>query len=252
MQWGKCGCDDSYWGPVSNNFPPSHTNSPSSCPQRFQGSQNGALQHPLLSLWLSLPIQARRSQNKQITIRHGSRMLVVWPHILHLIHYFPWCPIPVMPLLCPPSYLQFSGSPNVFWGCLHAKSLQLYLTLCDPMDCSLPGSSVHGIHQARILEWIVMTSSRGSSQPRDWTYISYVSCIAGRFFTTSVTLSASKPTQVFVSRFSKSLGRKPQNVLFKQTLWRDSFAHSSLGMTEFNLDIEGTWFCYCSSDLSYF
>ena len=102
---GKCGCDDSYWGPISNNFPPSHTNSPSSCPQRFQGSQNGALQHPLLSLWLSLPIQARRSQNKQITIRHGSRMLVVWPHILHLIHYFPWHPTPVMSLLCPPSYL---------------------------------------------------------------------------------------------------------------------------------------------------
>ena len=169
MQWGKCGCDDSYWGPVSNNFPPSHTNSPSSCPQRFQGSQNGALQHPLLSLWLSLPIQARRSQNKQITIRHGSRMLVVWPHILHLIHYFPWCPIPVMPLLCPPSYLQFSGSPNVFWGCLHAKSLQLCLTLCNPMDCNRPGSSVHGIHQARIVEWIAMPSSRGSSQPRDQT-----------------------------------------------------------------------------------
>ena len=45
------------------------------------------------------------------------------------------------------------------------------------MDCSLPGSSVHGILQARILEWAVMPSSRGSYQPRDWTCISYVSCI---------------------------------------------------------------------------
>ena len=50
---------------------------------------------------------------------------------------------------------------------LHAKSPQSYLTLCDPMDYSLPGSSVHGILQARILEWVAMPSSRGSSQPRD-------------------------------------------------------------------------------------
>ena len=42
---------------------------------------------------------------------------------------------------------------------------QSYLTLCDPMDCSLPGSSVHGISQARILQWVAMPSSRGSHQP---------------------------------------------------------------------------------------
>ena len=53
-------------------------------------------------------------------------------------------------------------------------------TLCDPMDCSPPGSSVHGILQARILEWAAIPSSRGSSWPRNWTW---VSCIAGRFFT---------------------------------------------------------------------
>ena len=40
-------------------------------------------------------------------------------------------------------------------------------TLCDPMDCSLPGSSVHGIFQAIVLEWIAISFSRGSSQPRD-------------------------------------------------------------------------------------
>ena len=44
---------------------------------------------------------------------------------------------------------------------------QLCLTLCDPMDCSLPGSSIHGIFQARILEWVAISFSRGSSQPRD-------------------------------------------------------------------------------------
>ena len=48
-----------------------------------------------------------------------------------------------------------------------AKLLQLCSTLCDPMDCSPPGSSVHGILQARMLEWVAMPSSRGSSQPRD-------------------------------------------------------------------------------------
>ena len=54
--------------------------------------------------------------------------------------------------------------------------------LCDPMDCSLPGSSVHGILQARILEWVAISFSRGSSWSKDWTRIP---CIVGRFFTTS-------------------------------------------------------------------
>ena len=54
-------------------------------------------------------------------------------------------------------------------------------TLCDPMGCSPPSSSAHGILQARILEWVAISSSRGSSRPRDGTQ---VSCIAGEFFTT--------------------------------------------------------------------
>ena len=54
------------------------------------------------------------------------------------------------------------------------------LTLCDPMDCSAPGLSVHGILQARILEWVAMPSSRASSQLRDQTRVSYVSCIGRR------------------------------------------------------------------------
>ena len=53
-------------------------------------------------------------------------------------------------------------------------------TLCDPMDCSLPGSSVHGIFQAIVLEWIAISFSKGYSQPRDQTW---VSPIAGRVFT---------------------------------------------------------------------
>ena len=70
---------------------------------------------------------------------------------------------------------------------VYAKSLQSCLALCDPMDCNPPGSPVHGILQARILEWVAMTFSRGSSWtqgPRDLTCVSCSPCIAGRFFTT--------------------------------------------------------------------
>ena len=66
------------------------------------------------------------------------------------------------------------------WLCAH--SLQSCPILCSPIDCSPPGSSVHEILQARILERVAMLSSRGSSQPKDWTHISWVSCIAGEFF----------------------------------------------------------------------
>ena len=58
---------------------------------------------------------------------------------------------------------------------------QLCPMLCDPMDCSLAGSSVHGIFQARIPERVAMASSRGSSWPRDWRHISCISFIGRRF-----------------------------------------------------------------------
>ena len=58
---------------------------------------------------------------------------------------------------------------------------------CDPMECSLPVSFVHGILQARILGWVAISSSKASSQPGNWTQ---VSCIAGRFFTIWATREA--------------------------------------------------------------
>ena len=66
---------------------------------------------------------------------------------------------------------------GTFCFCLVAK---LCPTLCNSMDYSPPGSAVHGISQARILEWFAIPFSRGSSQPNDRTHIS---CLAGRFFT---------------------------------------------------------------------
>ena len=82
--------------------------------------------------------------------------------------------------------LSFLGSlvhailHHVFKFRLCVLVAQLCLTFCDPMDCSLPGR-IHGILQARILEWVSIPSCRGSSHPRDQTWVSH---IAGGFFTT--------------------------------------------------------------------
>ena len=75
----------------------------------------------------------------------------------------------------------------VVWSLSH---VQLF---CDPMDCSPPGTSVHGISQASILGWVAISFSKGSSWPGDWTWIS---CIAGRFFTKWVTREAAKGLQL--------------------------------------------------------
>ena len=74
---------------------------------------------------------------------------------------------------------QRAGSLNI-----ESEVAQSCLTLCDPIDYSLPSSSVHGILQARIVEWVAFPFSRGSSWPRDW---SRVYCIARRFFIVWVT-----------------------------------------------------------------
>ena len=73
-------------------------------------------------------------------------------------------------------FLLYS-TENCVQCCLVAKSIQLFHS---PMDGSPPGSSVHGISQARILKWVAISFSRGSSQPKDQTH---VSCISGKFFT---------------------------------------------------------------------
>ena len=83
-----------------------------------------------------------------------------------------------------------------------AKSLQLLLTIWEPMACNLPGSSLHGILQARILEWGAISSSRGSFWPRNRTCIScIVSCIAGRFFTNSPTWEAPDSSYLITTLF---------------------------------------------------
>ena len=107
------------------------------------------------------------------------------------------CPSALSPDVLQPQEMNKSSNKDTSWtfafcldnlpsprslGKVKVKVLvtQLCLTLCDPMAYSLTGYSVLGILQARILEWVAISSSRGCSQPRDQTLIS---CIAGRFFT---------------------------------------------------------------------
>ena len=77
------------------------------------------------------------------------------------------------------------------WYCCYCLVTKSCPILCNPVDCSLPGSSVHEISQARIIEWVAISFLRGSSRPRDQTHIFCISCLADRFFTTE---SPGKPS----------------------------------------------------------
>ena len=78
-------------------------------------------------------------------------------------------------------------------------SRQVVSNSCDPMDCSLPGSSVHGIFQARILEWVAISFSRGSSRPRNRTQVSR---ITGRFQLISSYTWGNRPRDISTARSS--------------------------------------------------
>ena len=118
--------------------------------------------------------------------------------------------------------------------CVCAKLLQSCLTLCDPVDSSPPDSSVHGILQARILEWVAISFSRGSSQPRDRTR---VSCIGGRRFNLWATKSLpSWPSLPFhastlshPSGLLQSLSFNCLHVIFL-SYWKDSGYFLLLGV----------------------
>ena len=80
--------------------------------------------------------------------------------------------------------------------------VQLCPTLCDPMGCSPPGSTVQGILRARILEWVAISFSRGSPWPREWTP---VSCIAGRCFTIWATREVPQSISCIFGCFLRSI-----------------------------------------------
>ena len=110
------------------------------------------------------------------------------PHHLHLLRHallkWRWMEAEVMGFGMPASSVQSLNHIFIFWRGL-TRNLKIVFTalhtcsvvsLCGPADYSTPGSPVHGIFQARRLEWVTISSSRGSSQLRDWTQVSCVSC----------------------------------------------------------------------------
>ena len=114
-----------------------------------------------------------------------------WPSLLSPSWSFSTAQTPTVPkcFLCSILFVPRFRSPqqgidsdslgNCYPVCMCAQSCP---TLCNPMECSPPVSSVHGISQGRILEWVAISFSRISSQPRDQTQA--ISCIADGFFTT--------------------------------------------------------------------
>ena len=114
-----------------------------------------------------------------------------------------------------------------------ARSLQFCLTLCNPMDCSLPGSSVHWISQARILELAPIYSSWGSSQPRYQTHVSCVSYIAGRSFSHWATKSNAKsfihPLALWVqARKNLSLVMWSSHAVTADHIWQEYLSWMSM------------------------
>ena len=106
---------------------------------------------------------------------------------------------PLLQWQAPSLPLSRQGSPAI--TCIAVVSVaQSCPTLCDPMDCSPTGSSVHRIFQARMLEWVVISYSRRSSQPREWITSLRSPALAGRFFTTSANNLREITSRIFPSQ----------------------------------------------------
>ena len=133
--------------------------------------------------------------------------------------------------------------------CIQFPIDRAHRSLCDPMDCSPPGSSVHGILQTRILEWVAMPSSRGSSWARDRTLVSCVSCIASGFFTHWATWEA--PLKARIDLWAgclvfSCLGLKLRLEFIPPTSWFSGSAAYWLqipGLTVTFLVCISYWFC---------
>ena len=110
--------------------------------------------------------------------------------------------------------MKFLKKLKIELPCVRAQSC---LTLCNPMNCSLPGSSVYGFLQANILEWVAISFSRGSSQPKNQTHFSCISCIASGFFTNWATWETQNyhidPTIPLLGEYL----RKTKSLIWKDT-----------------------------------
>ena len=133
---------------------------------------------------------------------------------------------------------QKPSSMPQFGVCVCVSVTQSCLTLCDPIDCSPPGSSVHGILQARTVEWAVFSYSRGSFQTRDWTQ---VSCTESRLFTIWATRADLHSIQYYAICF----------LLLKAFLWGQSMI-STQYMVPSGHNQEQFWLLLHGSDWHFF
>ena len=115
------------------------------------------------------------------------------------------------------------------YSCMHAKLLQSCPTLCDPIDCNLLSSSAHGILQTRILEWFTMPSSRGSSQRRDLTQVSFVSCTGRWVLYHQCHLGSSQHYSQSMEKIRESInGLMDQKMQSMYTMKKEMATHSSI------------------------
>ena len=147
------------------------------------------------SLYIPQKILPKFWLNECILVVHGSFVSLLpklyFPSTCPNMHGF-HVPIPSVFIIWWGFLIIWNEEPEVKLGQLlslsvRTKSVQLCLTLCNPMDCNLPGFSVHGIFQARILEWVAMPSSRDLSDPGIQAVSLHRLHLAGGFSTTSVT-----------------------------------------------------------------
>ena len=118
------------------------------------------------------------------------------PTQLQLCNWFPFPHCIIWTLILPQIQSPEAKGNACVRACMRVQSLRLCPTPCDPMNCSLPGSSAHRILQIRITEWTAMPSWLGSSQSRNWTHVSSISCTPGGFFTHWATRDTPTATQL--------------------------------------------------------
>ena len=150
------------------------------------------LSHPYLTTGKTIALTRQTFVSKEMSLLFNSlsRLVMAFlPKSKHLL--ISWLQSPSTNiyssffLISRTSQQLKNPSMHKFWylhtmARVYAKSLQSCPTFCDSMDYSPPGSFIHGILQAITLEWVAMPSSRRSSWPRDWTQVSYISCIGGQ------------------------------------------------------------------------
>ena len=149
---------------------------------------------------------------------------------------------PISIYTAPETWREFSQCGWIAPGCWKKESevAQSCLTLCDPMDYSPLGSSVHGIFQARVLEGVAISFSRGSSRPRDWTQVSHV---AGRRFTNWATREAHLDVEgVIISHFAEGKTGPGGKMSTETVQLRPSWNPSLLtGKVKALSEVEGIW-----------